>query len=335
MGDETPHCRWNPSGAILDVCYRGRDSKRPDRRARGAACDPRTGTGSPHRGLRRLHRRRGPGAPGPGGAAVSGTPGVWSLPGGAVAHGEHPLTPSCARPPPRPACRSRSAGLRRRARRHAGAAEPRRHHPHRPADLRGHRARRRAARPHRPADRPGPLARRWPRPVRCRCARSPPLALGLPRGRGRPAPRRAAGVPVVPRRARPGRPAPRAALRRLRRRHRPGRAGAADPGRAGLPGRRPLAPARRRHRLRRAARRSRCSANWSRRPASGASWSGCSGWRATATPRPWARRATRSTGTASARSTGSRCASRRRWPSSTRAVPPTTPAGTPWTSAPT
>ena len=139
-------------------------------------------------------------------------------------------------------------------------------------------------------------------------------ALGLPAGPGRPAPGRAAGVPVVLRRAGAGRPAPGAALRRVRRRHRPGRPGAAHPHRAPAtraagswhlpgggtdfgeqPGHRAAA---RTGRGDRAARRAGRAAR---------------AWRATATPPRSAPRATRSTGTACGRSTGSRSPSRRRW----------------------
>ena len=99
----------------------------------------------------------------------SGTPGAWSLPGwrGRPRRGPQPHGRPRDRRRDRPLGRRRRAG--RRARRHAGAAGARHHHPHRPADLPG---RVRGG----TADRPGrPRPPTWPAGITLDEARELPL----------------------------------------------------------------------------------------------------------------------------------------------------------------
>ena len=187
------------------------------------------------------------------------------------------------RPPPRPDSRSRSREL-------VDVLADLRALPERGVTIHTDRliyavtaARRRAARPDRPADRPGPVRRpRAELPAyalrpftadRARAAARP--------GRHPPRTTRPTCPPSTPCPGRTG--CPGAALRRVRGRDRPTRSAAADPDLGRLPRRRPLAPARRRHRLRRAAGRGADPrAGRGDRPARPAA-ARCSAWPATAT----------------------------------------------------
>ena len=184
----------------------------------------------------------------------SGTPGVWSLPGGAVDHGEDPNHTVVRETAAETGLSVAVTGLR-------DVLADMRSLPHRgvtihtdrliySVSIRGGTL----ARPGRPPHRPGPLAH----PGRGRAAQAPAVHRGRARASAPPRadlrPEEAPDFPSFYAYPGPGRAAPGAALRGVRDRHRPARQPAAHPDRPRLPGRGPLAPARRRHRLRRAAR---------------------------------------------------------------------------------
>ena len=184
----------------------------------------------------------------------SGTPGTWSLPGGAVDHGEDPNHTVVRETAAETGLSVAVSGL-------ADVLADMRALPDRGITIHTDRliyrvAVRGGTLADRVGERPTDLAR-WYTLDEAR--ELPPALVHRTRPRaarllGRRGARRGTRVPLLLRGARPGRAAPGAALRRVRRLHRPGRPGAAHPGLRRLPRRRLLAPARRRHRLRRAAR---------------------------------------------------------------------------------
>ena len=185
-------------------------------------------------------------------SAKSGTPGVWSLPGGAVDHGENPVDTVVRETAAETGLSVAVADLRD-VLADMRALPTRPHDPHRPADLRGDGARRRPARPGRPADRPGPLGH----PRGGGAAAAAPVhrrALGLPRPPSTCAPTaRPRCRPSTPCPARTGCTAPSASPRTRCAPTRRNRVLLTRDLRR-IPRRRLLAPARRRDRLRRAAR---------------------------------------------------------------------------------
>ena len=185
----------------------------------------------------------------------SGTPGVWSLPGGAVDHGEDPNHTVVRETAAETGLSVAVTGLRdvladMRSLPHRGVTiHTDRLHLPRSRSAAARSATGSASRPTWPAGTP------WTRRRRCRCARSPPARWACRRGRSTcartrcPTSRRSTPCPGPDGLHRAQRfaayavatdPAGRVLLTRVA---------------AGYPGRRLLAPARRRHRLRRAARR--------------------------------------------------------------------------------